>query len=131
MTPLFTNLLKSDKNWIDIGVKRQYIMENEDYFFEIDENVESDKVFVLIIYDIIDNKKRLKLSKLLLGYGFRIQKSAFEAVITKKKYKELLERLPSYASQEDSIRVYKIIGKGQAVSFGKKTDNETEDIIVI
>lgn len=106
-------------------------MENEDYFFEIDENVESDKVFVLIIYDIIDNKKRLKLSKLLLGYGFRIQKSAFEAVITKKKYKELLERLPSYASPEDSIRVYKIIGKGQAVSFGKKTDNETEDIIVI
>lgn len=106
-------------------------MENEDYFFEIDENVEGDKVFVLIIYDIIDNKKRLKLSKLLLGYGFRIQKSAFEAVITKKKYKELLERLPSYASMEDSIRVYKIIGKGQAVSFGKKTDNETEDIIVI
>ncbi|MCM1047124.1 MAG: CRISPR-associated endonuclease Cas2 [Clostridiales bacterium] len=106
-------------------------MEEENYFFEINEYVESDKVFVLIIYDIIDNKKRLKLSKLLLGYGFRIQKSAFEAVITKKKYKELLERLPSYTSSEDSIRVYKIIGKGQVVSFGKTTENETEDVIVI
>lgn len=106
-------------------------MEKENYFFEIDEKAGSDKVFVLIIYDIVDNKKRLKLSKLLLGYGFRIQKSAFEAVITKQKYKELLERLPAYTSSVDSIRVYKIIGKGQVISFGKAIENETEDIIVV
>lgn len=106
-------------------------MENEDYFFEIEERSENDKVFVLIIYDIINNKRRLKLSKLLLGYGFRIQKSAFEAVITKKKYKELLECLPAYTSSEDSIRVYKIIGRGQVISFGKPAESECEDIIVI
>ena len=106
-------------------------MDDENYFFHIDENIESDKVFVLIIYDITDNKKRLKLSKLLPGYGFRIQKSAFEAMITKRKYKELLERLPAYTSSEDSIRVYKIIGKGQVMSFGKRTEEENEDIIVI
>lgn len=106
-------------------------MEGENYFFEIDENIESDKVFVLIIYDIAENKTRLKLSKMLQGYGFRIQKSAFEAVITKKKYRELLEQLPRYTSTEDSIRVYKIIGKGQVVSFGKTVDNETEEVIII
>lgn len=106
-------------------------MEEEDYFFHIDETVENDKVFVLIIYDITDNKKRLKLSKLLLGYGFRIQKSAFEATITKKKYQELLDKLPAFISEEDSIRVYKIIGRGQVVSFGKETETETEDIIII
>ena len=82
-------------------------MDDENYFFHIDENIESDKVFVLIIYDITDNKKRLKLSK------------------------ELLERLPAYTSSEDSIRVYKIIGKGQVMSFGKRTEEENEDIIVI
>lgn len=48
-------------------------MEREDYFFNIEENTTSDNVFVLIIYDIADNKKRLKLSKMLLGYGFRIR----------------------------------------------------------
>lgn len=106
-------------------------MWEDNYFFEIDEKIESEKVFVLIIYDIVDNKKRLRLSKLLLGYGFRIQKSAFEAVITKKKYKELLERLPAYTSSEDSIRVYKIIGKGQVVYFGKATEHEIDDIIVV
>ena len=106
-------------------------MENENYFFDIEEKPDNDKVFVLIIYDIVDNKRRLKLAKFLAGYGFRVQKSAFEALITKKKYKELLERLPAYVSQEDSIRVYKIIGKGQVVSFGKKAEKEDEDIIVI
>lgn len=106
-------------------------MDNENYFFDIAENPENDKVFVLIIYDITDNKKRLQLSKLLLGYGFRIQKSAFEAIITKKKYKELLKRLAPYATSDDSIRVYKIIGKGQIVSFGKALENEEDDIIVI
>lgn len=103
----------------------------ENYFFEIDEKIENDKVFVLIIYDIQDNRKRLKLSRLLLGYGFRIQKSAFEAVICRKKYKELLEYLPKYVDSEDSIRVYKITGKGQVVSFGKELEEKNEDIIVI
>ncbi len=103
----------------------------EDDLFEIQESLENHKVFVLIIYDIIDNKKRQKLSKFLLGYGFRIQKSAFEAVITKKKYNELLQHLPAYAGTEDSIRVYKMTGRGQAVTFGKKSGEETEDLIII
>lgn len=106
-------------------------MENENYFFDIKEDAESNKVFVLIIYDITDNRKRLKLSKLLMGYGFRIQKSAFEAVITKKKYKELLKRLPAFTSKEDSIRVYKMIGKGQVVSFGKAEEYKNEDVIIV
>ncbi len=106
-------------------------MENENYFFDISDDYGQDKVFVLIIYDIVDNKKRVKLSKLLLGYGFRIQKSAFEAILTKKKYTELISRLPAYVSGEDSIKVYKIIGRGQVVSFGKKMDNEQEDVIII
>ena len=106
-------------------------MEDYNYFFYIADNPENDKVFVLIIYDIIENKKRIKLSKMLLGYGFRIQKSAFEAVISKKKYNELLERLPAYASAADSIKVYKIIGRGQVVSFGKAEENKNEDVIVI
>ena len=54
----------------------------EDYFFEtLSEDSKEKKVYVLIIYDIIENKKRTKLAKFLQGYGFRIQKSAFEAML--------------------------------------------------
>jgi CRISPR-associated protein Cas2 len=106
-------------------------MEIENYYFDVAEDVQNDRVFVLIIYDITDNKTRIRLSKMLLGYGFRIQKSAFEATLTKKKYKELLERLPAYVASEDSIKVYKIIGKGQVTSFGKAVESEQDDIIII
>lgn len=106
-------------------------MERENYFFEIHDSAENDKVFVLIIYDIIENKKRLKLAKLLQGYGFRIQKSAFEAMITKKKYKKLLQELLPFGSREDSIRVYKIIGKGQVTNIGKEMNQEQDDIVLI
>lgn len=106
-------------------------MDKENYFFDIDEHADKDRVFVLIIYDIVDNKRRLKLAKMLQGYGFRIQKSAFEATISKRKYNELIERLPAYAAKTDSIKVYKIIGKGQITSFGMSMDIQDEDVIVI
>lgn len=106
-------------------------MDREDYLFDIKEENNSDKVFVLIIYDIIENRKRVKLSKFLLAYGFRIQKSAFEATITRKKYNQLINELPAYVSSEDSVRVYKIIGKGQVKSFGKEISIEQDDVIVI
>lgn len=106
-------------------------MEIENYFFDVQENTSTNNLFVLIIYDIENNKQRNKLAKLLSGYGFRVQKSAFEAMIPKRKYDELIERLPAFVSSCDSIRVYKIIGKGQVVSFGKKFENEQEDIVVV
>ena len=59
---------------------------DEDYFFQIEDEITDDRLFILIIYDITNNSKRVKFAKLLLGYGFRIQKSAFEAVLTKTKY---------------------------------------------
>lgn len=90
-----------------------------------------DRLYVLVIYDIIDDKRRLKLAKLLQGYGFRIQKSAFEAIIDRKSYKKLLESLPAYVDEEDSIRVYKIVGRNQVKAFGKVLEQESEDVIII
>lgn len=46
---------------------------DEDYFFQIEDEITDDRLFILIIYDITNNSKRVKFAKLLLGYGFRIQ----------------------------------------------------------
>ena len=106
-------------------------MEREDYFFEYSEQAAQDKILALIIYDISDNKKRLKLSKFLQGYGKRVQKSAFEAVLTPGKYNKMLKLLPQYVGRDDSVRVYKIQGKGQITNFGVFKDDENEDLIII
>lgn len=107
-------------------------MERENYFFELSEEEHSDKTLVLIIYDIIDNKKRLKLAKFLQGYGVRVQKSAFEAKLTRKQYEKLLQKIPSYCTDEDTVRVYKIIGKSQVTAFGiNEIRPEDDDVILI
>lgn len=106
-------------------------MEREDYFFEVDENKSIRKVFVLIIYDIVDNRKRQRFAKRLLGYGVRVQKSAFEAHLRKNKFDKLVKGIPKRIGAQDSVRIYKINGKGQIISWGKDKSEEPEDIIVI
>ena len=96
------------------------LFDDEDYYFQINEALEDDKQFVLIIYDIVDNKKRIKFSKMLEGYGKRVQKSAFEAMLSSKSYNKLMEEIPKYVSvrsTEDSVRIYRITGKGKVISL--------------
>ena len=109
------------------------LFDDEDYYFQINEALEDDKQFVLIIYDIVDNKKRIKFSKMLEGYGKRVQKSAFEAMLSSKSYNKLMEEIPKYVSvrsTEDSVRIYRITGKGKVISWGDTPEPE-EDVILI
>jgi CRISPR-associated protein Cas2 len=64
-------------------------------------------LFYLITYDIPCDKRRRKISKLLEGYGQRVQYSVFECVLTDRKYQELKERLKRRVKlPEDSVRFY-------------------------
>ena len=104
----------------------------ENYLFQIKDDVRDDRVFVLIIYDISNNRRRVKLARFLQGFGFRVQKSAFEALIKENVYHKMMAGIGNYIEdEEDTIRVYKIIGKGQVKTFGKKVDYSVEDTIII
>ena len=104
----------------------------DDIYFQIDDESKDDRLFVLIIYDIVNNSRRTKFAKLLLGYGFRIQKSAFEAVITKSKLMKLNHEIPGYINEkEDSVRVYQIKGTGNVTTWGPKDDYNVDDIIIV
>lgn len=56
----------------------------ENYFWNTEEIQNTRKIYVLIIYDIVSNRRRVAFAKKMSGYGFRVQKSAFEAMITGK-----------------------------------------------
>lgn len=62
----------------------------------------------LIIYDVTCNKMRNKLSKLLEGYGVRVQKSCFELRIESKVLEDLLKELEKNFTDDGSIICYKI-----------------------
>lgn len=107
-------------------------VEQEDYFFRGGEATASDrKVFALVIYDIIENKKRTKFAKYMKGYGIRIQKSCFEVTIPKRKFERMLEGIGRYCASEDSIRVYRIHGKSQVYQWGREEFAEEEDVIIV
>lgn len=97
---------------------------------EVD-TIQNKKVFTLVIYDIVNSKRRSKLVKFLNGYGFRVQKSAFEAMLSEKKYNKLISKIGRYASKDDNIRVYRIRGRGQVMNFGRIYEYNDEDVIII
>ena len=68
---------------------------------------------VVIIYDIVDNKKRRLVSDVLEGYGIRVNKSVFECKLKNTKQKEhiLKELKDIFNPKLDSIRIYTICQK--------------------
>lgn len=64
-------------------------------------------MFIVVSYDIVDDRRRAKVHKSMLNYGRRVQYSVFECDIgpeTAKKMHDHLQRL--IAPKEDSVRFY-------------------------
>lgn len=64
------------------------------------------KQFLLVSYDISQNKRRLKIMKTLEGFGKRVQYSVFECQLKRAQVIELRKKLYALAEKEDSIRLY-------------------------
>ena len=104
----------------------------ENYFWNTEEQQSAKKIFVLIIYDIVNNKRRNKFAKLLNGYGMRIQKSSFEALVDKKLLEKLEKEIPKLIdSAEDSVRVYRMTGYGEVFLFGQNQKLKNEEVVIL
>lgn len=67
--------------------------------------------FYLICYDVVNDRRRNRVSHLLQGYGLRVQKSVFECVLNTDQYEMLHKKLLRYLKQEeDQVRFYPISG---------------------
>lgn len=87
----------------------------------------------LIIYDIASNKRRLKLSKLLEGYGVRVQRSCFEVNLEKSTYHLLLRDIEHFYREEegDDIIMY-VVQKEEVVRFSTREGAKPlEDVIIL
>lgn len=89
------------------------------------------KKLVLIIYDIIDDKRRLKMVKLLESYGTRVQKSAFETLLPNRKYDEMLKGIQRIARNEDNVRVYRLNSSNEVILLGDAETVYEENVIIV
>ncbi len=85
-------------------------------------------MFYSICYDIVDNRRRNRIAKILLDYGERVQYSVFEVDIDAKQLETLMGRMKRELNDsEDSVLIYalcetcktklKIIGQDSNVSY--------------
>jgi len=65
-------------------------------------------MFVVVSYDIANDKRRLKVAQKLEDYGTRVQYSVFECILEETKFKEMVEKLLSLTEDEDSLRFYNL-----------------------
>jgi CRISPR-associated protein Cas2 len=68
-------------------------------------------MFVVVTYDISEDKRRTKIHSILKSYGEWMQYSVFECDLTKSQYAKLRSRLNKLIKpEEDSIRFYFLCG---------------------
>lgn len=71
-------------------------------------------MYVVISYDIPEDKRRTKIHKILSSYGQWMQYSLFECDLTKTEYARLRNRLKKLINAEtDSVRFYTLCSSCQ------------------
>ena len=90
---------------------------------------------VLVSYDVVDNSKRLALSKFLKGHLERVQKSVFEGVIPDRQLETVKRGIQKRINQEeDTVRIYllceRCISAVEIIGTGVFIEPQNEDVLV-
>ena len=64
-------------------------------------------MYIIISYDIPDDKRRTKVMKTLKDFGQHVQYSVFECTLRREDFKRLRERIKNlFDPHQDNIRFY-------------------------
>ena len=89
----------------------------------------------LLCYDIASPKRRKKVADVLLDYGDRAQKSAYECDLkTEARLRDLLARArPHLDPQHDTLRVYRICAscRSEVQAVGLDHARSVERVIIL
>jgi CRISPR-associated protein Cas2 len=91
-------------------------------------------MFYLVCYDIVNDRRRTKVSNFLQGYGLRVQKSVFECVLSPDQYKTVQKRLHKLIKEkEDQIRFYPMSPRHRQLIkiVGMQPDFQVDDVAFI
>ena len=95
------------------------------------------RYYVLVLFDIAEQKKYRLLMRRLKRYAVRIQKSVFEAWLKPRQIRDMsvaIERLMSlerYFDSDDNVRIYRMAGNCDVTVFGEcRTAQAESDIFV-
>jgi len=73
----------------------------------------------VVVYDVTEDHERTRVSKVLEGFGFRVQKSAFECTLSRSGREKLRGRLEELDLQTGFVLLYQIQSKSRRLSVGQ------------
>lgn len=91
----------------------------------------------VVSYDIVSDRLRSKVAKVLLGYGKRVQYSVFECHVSQKNFEELYKKLALLMVDVDegNIRFYHLCGKCeqeiQELGLPKEEISILDDTVIV
>jgi CRISPR-associated protein Cas2 len=91
-------------------------------------------MFLVVSYDVVDDRRRLKVAKALTDFGQRVQKSVFECDLDDQRFLALKKQIDKIIDhQEDSVRYYLICARcRRAIEVsGWGTVREEEEVIIV
>jgi CRISPR-associated protein Cas2 len=88
-------------------------------------------MFVIVSYDVSEDKRRNKIAKKLKDFGERVQKSVFECNLDEEKIKQLVKTVvPLLDEEEDTLRIYKVCKECKKKTEIYGNGDLTEDVEV-
>jgi CRISPR-associated protein Cas2 len=87
------------------------------------------KQFIVVAYDISDDRRRQKIAKILVNYGVRSNFSVFECYLTETQIKTIKSRLEKIIdTKTDCVLYYYLckgcVGKKEVVGLNVKDNSE-------
>lgn len=89
-------------------------------------------MFVLIAYDIADDRRLKQVAKLMEAYGKRVQKSVFECVIDEDQLRILIHKAKHLMKRsEDKVQLYHLCdGCRHRISSASQVSFAIEEVYV-
>ena len=91
-------------------------------------------MFVLVVYDISNDRRRTKLHDALLSFGTPVQYSVFECIVDPKRLKKMKETaMRTIKPRKDRVRFYYLCQTCLArteVTSGPEVLQETDSIVI-
>ncbi len=88
--------------------------------------------FVVVTYDISDDKRRTKVAEILLGFGARIQGSVYELWLDERQTERMWAKVEAAVVPGDLVRCYLLCAacRPRTRSYGQTTPEINEVFIV-
>lgn len=89
---------------------------------------------LVVAYDVMEDRRRNRLARFLMGYLDRVQKSVFEGAIEDRRYQAMKTGIEEIVDREtDTVRIYHLcvrcISGVEIIGTGEYVEEPDEDFV--